>query len=211
MFKKPASGATQETTSDLAIPGADKADASATKPARHMPAPREERSRLIVGPNIKLKGAEITDCDTLVVEGRVEASMDSRVIQIAEGGVFKGQVGVDRAEIRGTFDGEMTVRDRLVVHATGRVAGKVRYGRMAVEEGGEITGDVAALPRNERVNEAATQPQPASETQTPSEPASVAASADSEALLPMRPKREAFVHPNRGAAQANGAGHGAAE
>ena len=45
---------------------------------------REGVSKLIVGPDIKLKGAEITDCDTLVVEGRVEASMDSRVIQIAE-------------------------------------------------------------------------------------------------------------------------------
>ena len=31
-------------------------------------------SRLIVGPNIKLKGVEIDDCDTLVVEGRVEAT-----------------------------------------------------------------------------------------------------------------------------------------
>jgi hypothetical protein len=28
-------------------------------------------SRLIVGPDIKLKGVEITDCDTLVVEGTV--------------------------------------------------------------------------------------------------------------------------------------------
>src|SRR5262245_4133854 len=45
-------------------------------------------SKLIVGPDIKLKGAEITDCDTLVVEGRVEASMDSRVIQISEQGTF---------------------------------------------------------------------------------------------------------------------------
>ena len=33
----------------------------------------ETVSKLIVGPDIKLKGAEITDCDTLVVEGRVEA------------------------------------------------------------------------------------------------------------------------------------------
>ena len=31
-------------------------------------------SRLIVGPDVKLKGAEILDCDTLVVEGRVEAT-----------------------------------------------------------------------------------------------------------------------------------------
>src|SRR5690242_3230873 len=47
-------------------------------------------SKLIVGPDIKLKGVEITDCDTLVVEGRVEASMDSRVIQIAERGIYNG-------------------------------------------------------------------------------------------------------------------------
>lgn len=32
-------------------------------------------SKLTVGPNIKLKGVEITDCDTLVVEGTVEATM----------------------------------------------------------------------------------------------------------------------------------------
>src|SRR6266566_3322304 len=57
----------------------------ATEPSR---SGGETVSKLIVGPDIKLKGAEITDCDTLVVEGRVEASMDSRVIQIAEHGVF---------------------------------------------------------------------------------------------------------------------------
>jgi len=44
----------------------------------------DEGSKLIVGPNIKLKGAEITDCEILVVEGRVEASMNSRDIRIAE-------------------------------------------------------------------------------------------------------------------------------
>ena len=32
-------------------------------------------SKLTVGPNIKLKGVEITDCDTLVVEGTVEATI----------------------------------------------------------------------------------------------------------------------------------------
>src|SRR6266851_5248985 len=107
---------------------------------------RENVSKLIVGPDIKLKGAEITDCDTLVVEGRVEASMDSRVIQIAEHGVFVGKAGIDVAEIRGRFEGELTARKQLVIRATGKVSGKVRYGKVAIEEGGEISGDIAALP-----------------------------------------------------------------
>jgi len=106
----------------------------------------ESVSKLIVGPDIKLKGAEITDCDTLVVEGRVEASMDSRVIQISEHGVFVGKAGIDVAEIRGRFEGELTARTQLVIRATGRVSGKVRYGKVAIEEGGEISGDIAALP-----------------------------------------------------------------
>lgn len=105
----------------------------------------ESVSRLIVGPDIKLKGAEITDCDTLVVEGRVEASVDSRVIQIAENGVFVGKVGIDVAEIRGRFEGELTVRKTLVIHSTGHVSGKIRYGKITVAEGGELMGDVASL------------------------------------------------------------------
>ncbi|HQW39406.1 MAG TPA: polymer-forming cytoskeletal protein [Usitatibacteraceae bacterium] len=120
-------------------------------PAQPAPAEAAHRndegsgSRLIVGPNIKLKGVEIDDCDTLVVEGRVEATMVSRAIQIAEHGAFKGSADIEVAEIRGSFEGELTVRGRLVVHATGRVAGKVRYGKLLVQEGGEITGEVGTL------------------------------------------------------------------
>jgi cytoskeletal protein CcmA (bactofilin family) len=115
------------------------------------PQPRAQEpttgSKLIVGPDIKLRGVEITDCDTLVVEGRVEASMDSRVIQIAETGVFSGTVSIDVAEIRGRFEGELTARKQLVIYATGRVTGQIRYGKIRIEEGGELTGDVSTLTR----------------------------------------------------------------
>lgn len=102
----------------------------------------EGGSKLTVGPNIKLKGVEITDCDTLVVEGLVEATMDSRVIQIAEQGAFKGSAEIDIAEIRGVFDGNLTVRQKLVIHATGKVTGRIRYGRVVIEDGGQLSGDI---------------------------------------------------------------------
>ncbi|VWX59421.1 Protein CcmA, bactofilin family [Burkholderiales bacterium 8X] len=106
------------------------------------PAPKEGGSKLTVGPNIKLKGVEITDCDTLVVEGLVEATMDSRVMQIAEQGAFKGSAEIDIAEIRGLFDGSLTVRERLVIHSTGKVTGKIRYGKIVIEEGGQLSGEI---------------------------------------------------------------------
>lgn len=102
----------------------------------------EGGSKLTVGPNIKLKGVEITDCDTLVVEGLVEATMDSRVMQIAEQGAFKGSAEIDIAEIRGQFDGNLTVRQKLVIYATGKVTGKIRYGKVVIEEGGRLSGEV---------------------------------------------------------------------
>ncbi|PWW43721.1 cytoskeletal protein CcmA (bactofilin family) [Melaminivora alkalimesophila] len=100
-------------------------------------------SKLTVGPNIKLKGVEITDCDTLVVEGTVEATMDSRVIHIAEQGAFKGCAEIDIAEIHGQFDGQLTVREKLVIFGSGRVSGKIRYGKVVIEEGGQLTGEIS--------------------------------------------------------------------
>ncbi len=117
----------------------------APEPAVASKAEESGGSKLIVGPNIKLRGVEIDDCDTLVVEGRVEATMVSRAIQIAENGSFNGKVDVDIAEVRGAFQGEMTARRKLVIHASGRVSGKIRYGKMLVQEGGEMSGDIGAL------------------------------------------------------------------
>lgn len=99
-------------------------------------------SKLTVGPNIKLKGVEITDCDTLVVEGTVEATMDSRVIQISEHGAFRGSAEIDIAEIHGEFNGTLTVRQKLVIYSTGKVNGKIRYGKLVVEEGGQLAGEI---------------------------------------------------------------------
>jgi cytoskeletal protein CcmA (bactofilin family) len=124
-----------------------------TAPVAKQPARNDEGSKLIVGPNIKLKGSEITDCEILVVEGRVEASMNSRDIRIAEGGVFSGKAEIDVAEVRGTFEGELTARKRLVIYATGKVTGVIRYGAMMVEEGGTLAGDVATLAAGPRLAE----------------------------------------------------------
>ncbi|MBS1159826.1 MAG: hypothetical protein H6R15_2245 [Proteobacteria bacterium] len=136
---------------DLTTRGAQAMAETATAPS---PAPEKDSAplsenvlgaRLIVGPDVKLKGAEILDCDTLVVEGRVEATMDSRVIRIADQGSFAGKVSIDIAEIHGCFEGELTARSQLIIHATGRVSGKIRYGKLVIDEGGELCGDINAL------------------------------------------------------------------
>ena len=107
-----------------------------------------KESKLVVGPDIKLKGVEISDCDTLVVEGRVDATLDARILEIAENGVFQGTIAVDQAEIRGRFEGEITVRKQLVILGTGKVSGKVRYAKIKVEEGAELSGEISMLDKS---------------------------------------------------------------
>jgi cytoskeletal protein CcmA (bactofilin family) len=128
----------------------------AVPPPAPAPAPHPEagkaagkgEAKLIVGPDIKMKGVEITDCDTLAVEGRIEATLDARVLQIAPQGIFSGTVAVDNAEIHGRLEGELTVRKQLVIHATGKVSGKIRYAKIKVEEGAEIAGEISMLESN---------------------------------------------------------------
>jgi cytoskeletal protein CcmA (bactofilin family) len=113
------------------------APASASAPA--------SGSKLIVGRNVKLKGVEISDCEMVVVEGQVEASVSAKGMQIAKPGTLKGTAVIDVAEIDGDFTGELTAHSKLVVNGTGRVSGTIRYGSLIVAEGGEVTGDVKRL------------------------------------------------------------------
>ncbi len=75
----------------------------------------------------------------------MEATVNSTVMQIAQTGTLKGLALIDVAEIHGEFSGELTAHKKLVVHGTGRVTGIIRYGKLVVVEGGELTGDVKRL------------------------------------------------------------------
>jgi cytoskeletal protein CcmA (bactofilin family) len=103
-----------------------------------------ELRQLLVGREITLSG-EITTCDRLLVEGSVEASLSNcRDVEIAQTGLFKGTASVDAAEIHGRFEGTLTVKKRLLIKASGRVSGTIRYGQLEVECGGQVSGDVQA-------------------------------------------------------------------
>lgn len=150
----PSPSTTADLTTKNAMDAAAKPEATAQTPPADSASNTENLmgARLIVGPDVKLKGAEILDCDTLVVEGRVEATMDSRVIRIADKGSFAGKVSIDIAEIHGIFEGELTARSQLIIHATGRVSGKIRYGKLVIDEGGELCGDINAISAENRTS-----------------------------------------------------------
>lgn len=128
-------------TSDL--PSAPVSAAPASKPAATA---ETGGKRLMVGQGISLSG-EITACDRLIVEGSVQVTLnETRAIEIAESGRFTdGKAEVEDAEISGIYEGELTVRNRLLIRATGKVKGTVRYGELEIERGGRLTGSVSMI------------------------------------------------------------------
>ncbi|UUX52150.1 polymer-forming cytoskeletal protein [Nisaea acidiphila] len=124
--------------------------------SRRAAAPRGgEAKKLTVGPEISLTG-EITACDSLVVEGNVDATLEnSRHLEVTESGRFKGKVIIDEAVIGGKFEGTLTVRDTLTVRSTGHVTGSVRFGRLEVELGGRIEGDISVFKESDSSGPAA--------------------------------------------------------
>ncbi|MBE7211734.1 MAG: polymer-forming cytoskeletal protein [Gluconacetobacter diazotrophicus] len=120
-------------------------------------APRKDvvdRRTLVVGRGISVQGV-VQDAERLVVEGTVEASMiHASELSVAPGGMFRGEVEVEDAELAGTVDGTLTVRGNLIIRATGRLIGTARCRRLQVEDGGQVTG------RLEMITDAAVRPGP---------------------------------------------------
>jgi cytoskeletal protein CcmA (bactofilin family) len=136
-------------TPDQPRPNAETARPGDTgpRPGNALPAPRrseDDLRKLIVGREISLSG-EITSCDKLIVEGSVEANLQNcHDVELAESGLFKGSATIDEIEVRGRFEGNLIVRKRLLIRATGRVSGTIRYGQIEIECGGQISGDIQA-------------------------------------------------------------------
>jgi len=165
MFRKKDEPATPATPQPAPLPTRQPAPSASPAPSSSAPAPSPKAAepatgkRLIVGEGLSLSG-DITACDLLVVEGSVQVTLnDTRAIEISETGRFtNGKAAVEEATISGVYEGELTVRGRLLVRGTGRVNGAIRYGELEVERGGRLSGTIEIL---ETRSTAATRPEPA--------------------------------------------------
>ncbi len=154
LFKQPAraeqptTAAADHPTAPRPLPPAGFGPADRPAPqTRARPEDGETGKRLIVGEGIQLKG-EITACERLIVEGQVEVTMNAtRALEIAPTGHFIGSCEVEDADISGVYEGDLSVRGRLIVHKGGRVVGKISYGELELERGGEIAGELSVRNR----------------------------------------------------------------
>ena len=122
------------------------------RPSLGMPSTSSNSSRnddlrkLTVGREIALAG-DITECDYLIVEGTMDATLRSgQRMEIAQTGLFRGVANVREADIAGRFEGELTVAGRLRIRSGAQISGRVQYGELEVEAGGQVQGEMAYVP-----------------------------------------------------------------
>jgi cytoskeletal protein CcmA (bactofilin family) len=105
----------------------------------------DNRGVLILGEDAILKG-EVKGAERVEVWGYVEGGVTASEVVVAEGGKLYGALNADTAEINGTMQGEARVLQLIRISSTGHAIGKIKYGRLAIEEGGELTAHVRNIP-----------------------------------------------------------------
>jgi cytoskeletal protein CcmA (bactofilin family) len=138
----------RQRAADLARPGSEAAHAAALSSRSDWQTgsadSQVDARTLMVGPGVSFSG-DLSSCDHLVVEGRVEANIDDcENMMIAETGVFRGNGSTENADVRGRIDGEFLARKRLLIRGSGYVSGTITYGEIEIEAGGKISGTIQA-------------------------------------------------------------------
>lgn len=110
----------------------------------------ERLNRLVSG--TKLTGDLITE-SSLRVDGRIEGNItcNGKIVLGTEGTVV-GDVVTTQAEIEGNIEGDLKVEDLLILQKTAVVKGAIQTGRLVIEDGAQIggnvqTGDLPNIPK----------------------------------------------------------------
>jgi cytoskeletal protein CcmA (bactofilin family) len=137
--------ADQSGPGDLSRPGHEVVHTSRPQAATQSSRGNEVDVRtMIVGLGTSFSG-EIAYCNRLIVEGTIEAKLNNcQHMIIEESGVFRGNSSTDNADVHGSVEGNLVVRKRLLIRATGRVSGAITYGEIEIERGGKISGAIQA-------------------------------------------------------------------
>ena len=143
-FQRPGAAAAQANRPaypGASYPGAQNQGTSYTAQANDA----DNGRKLVIGQGITMSG-EIEACDHLIVEGTIEATLKgANVLDVSESGSYFGTVEIEEANIAGRFEGDITVRGRLTIEATGTIIGSVSYKELSMEAGATLDGSVSPI------------------------------------------------------------------
>ena len=121
---------------------------------------------VLIGPGIEFDGS-LCNCDEVVIEGTVRATIATTHLIVKATGRFTGSAEVEKAEIDGQYEGTLTAKTQLQINQTGTVIGDINYAQLEVTPGGILTGNVDALTKGEDKQIVRPPPDPQEEKKQP--------------------------------------------
>jgi cytoskeletal protein CcmA (bactofilin family) len=102
---------------------------------------------LIVTEDTVIRGVrEMRNCRQLEVHGYMEGDVSARSVLVHKTGRLFGSLRTDTAEIHGTLQGDVVVKNLIDIRSSGNVSGNVKYGKLALEMGGNLTAEMRNVP-----------------------------------------------------------------
>ena len=100
---------------------------------------------LVIGADTSLKG-EVRNGGRIEVYGYMEGEVSGDLLVVQPGGRCYGTIKVESADVHGTLQGEVFVKQLITIRTGGSVTGNVQYGRLAMEMGGNLSAEVRNVP-----------------------------------------------------------------
>jgi cytoskeletal protein CcmA (bactofilin family) len=127
--------------------GAPSTPSTNPSPIRETPKelPASSKAGACISQGIKIKG-EVTGSEDLFVDGQVDGklSLTNGSLTIGPNGRVKADVTAREVTVRGTVEGKVSGRDKVLLGSTGQVTGEVQTDRLAIEDGAMLRGKVEA-------------------------------------------------------------------
>tara|TARA_R110000868_G_scaffold242393_4_gene497905 strand:+ start:8627 stop:9301 length:675 start_codon:yes stop_codon:yes gene_type:complete len=113
---------------------------------KHQPATvrmmRAGSEDIVVGENSSLEGSFETQGSMFVDGSLMGADLRTTLLSIGTSGSVAGNTHVSRAEIAGTFDGQLIVSGEVILRSTSHVTGEITCGKLISHRGATVRAHV---------------------------------------------------------------------
>ena len=106
----------------------------------------QKKATTIISKETVVEGMVEAEGGSIEVYGLVNGKLHTGMLLVHAEGKVTGEVEVDNLSSQGLVQGDLRVRQLLDIAATGEVNGDVRYGHLAMKEGGVLSADLKNIP-----------------------------------------------------------------
>ena len=98
-------------------------------------------NNLVIGDGVTFKGS-ISAPGKAIINGVVSGELIADDLLIGQKGKVSGIVRAREMDVHGELNQDISCKDHILIHSTGRVSGSLEYSELEIQRGGQFRGDM---------------------------------------------------------------------